>query len=111
MKLSSPRLPALGNRHGPAYALFLPEREPQVGVVILHGAGSAKESHFDFGRLCDDVGAAARADEAGVAALAYDADAHGGSDVAFGPSVRADALEMLQLMRDAAVRVGLGPSS
>ena len=38
--------------------------------MILHGAGSAKESHFDFARGC-------RAD--GIAALAYDARGHGRS--------------------------------
>jgi uncharacterized protein len=102
MKLSSPRPPELGKRDGLAYALFLPEREPRVGVVILHGAGSAKESHFDFGRLCA---------EAGVAALAYDARGHGRSEGAFGPSAIADALEMLSLMREHAPRVGLRGSS
>ena len=56
---------------GLAYALFLPEGEPRGGVVILHGAGSCKESHFDFAR-------AARA--AGLAAVAFDQRGHGESD-------------------------------
>ena len=50
MKHDAPDPPELGERDGLSYALFLPEGEPRGGVVILHGAGSAKESHFDFGR-------------------------------------------------------------
>jgi alpha-beta hydrolase superfamily lysophospholipase len=60
----------LGVHEGLAYALFLPPGEPRGGVVILHGAGSAKESHFDFAR-------AARA--AGFAAVAFDQRGHGES--------------------------------
>ena len=52
MKHDAPDPPELGERDGLSYALFVPEGEPKGGVVILHGAGSAKESHFDFGRLC-----------------------------------------------------------
>ena len=44
-------------------------------MVILHGAGSAKESHFDFARGCRDDG---------MAALAYDARGHGRSEGASG---------------------------
>ena len=47
-----PAPPELGELDGLAYALFLPDGEPRAGVVILHGAGSAKESHFDFARGC-----------------------------------------------------------
>ena len=50
MKHDPPDPPELGERDGLSYALFVPEGEPKGGVVILHGAGSAKESHFDFGR-------------------------------------------------------------
>ncbi len=70
MKHASPAPPELGTHDGLSYALFLPERPAQVGVVILHGAGSAKESHFDFARGCRDEG---------MAALAYDARGHGRS--------------------------------
>src|SRR4029453_5982211 len=66
----TPTSPELGTHDGLAYALFLPDGEPDVGVVILHGAGSAKESHFDFARGC-------RAE--GMAALAFDARGHGRS--------------------------------
>nr|MBA3617805.1 hypothetical protein [Rubrobacteraceae bacterium] len=65
---SVPDPPELGTRDGLAYALFLPEETPSAGILILHGAGGAKESHFGFAR-------AARAQ--GLAALAYDARGHG----------------------------------
>jgi len=61
----------LGMRDGLAYALFLPDREPLGGVVIIHGAGSCKESHFDFAR-------ALRA--AGMAAVSFDQRGHGASE-------------------------------
>jgi alpha-beta hydrolase superfamily lysophospholipase len=97
-----PAPPQLGELDGLAYALFLPESEPRAGVVILHGAGSAKESHFDFARGC-------RAD--GIAALAYDARGHGRSDGAFGPGAIDDALAMVELMRRHAGPVALRGSS
>jgi uncharacterized protein len=98
----TPTPPELGVHDGLAYALFLPEGEPDAGVVILHGAGSAKESHFDFARGC-------RAD--GVAALAYDARGHGESDGSFGPGAIDDALAMVELLRAHAPRVALRGSS
>jgi pimeloyl-ACP methyl ester carboxylesterase len=60
----------LGRHDGLAYALFLPDGPAAGGVVILHGAGSAKENHFDFARAC-------RA--AGLAAVAFDQRGHGDS--------------------------------
>ena len=102
MKHASPQAPELGKLDGLAYALFLPAVEPTAGVVILHGAGSAKESHFDFGRLCR---------EAGLAALAYDARGHGRSEGAFGPSAVDDALCMCSLLREHAPRVAMRGSS
>ena len=56
MRHPTPAAPELGTHDGLAYALFLPESEPDVGVVILHGAGSAKESQFDFARGCRAAG-------------------------------------------------------
>jgi uncharacterized protein len=102
MRHPIPTAPELGTRDGLAYALFLPDTEPDVGVVILHGAGSAKESHFDFARGC-------RAD--GMAALAYDARGHGRSEGAFGPSAFDDALAMADLLRAHAPRIALRGSS
>jgi pimeloyl-ACP methyl ester carboxylesterase len=102
MRHPTPTAPELGMQNGLAYALFLPEDEPDVGVVILHGAGSAKESHFDFARGC-------RAD--GMAALAYDARGHGRSEGEFGPSAFDDALAMADLLRAHAPRIALRGSS
>jgi uncharacterized protein len=97
-----PAPPELGELDGLAYALFLPDGEPRAGVVILHGAGSAKESHYDFARGC-------RAD--GIAALAYDARGHGRSQGEFGPGAIDDALSMVELLRGHAARVALRGSS
>ena len=102
MKHAPPAPPEIGVHDGLAYALFLPEETPAAGVVILHGAGSAKESHFDFARLCR---------ESGQAALAYDARGHGRSEGEFGPSAFDDALAMCELMRGHAPRVALRGSS
>jgi fermentation-respiration switch protein FrsA (DUF1100 family) len=100
--LPTPEPPQLGERNGLAYALFLPEGEPSAGIVICHGAGSAKESHFDFGR-------AARG--AGMAAIAFDARGHGHSQGEFGPSAFADVIEMVELMREHTPHVALRGSS
>jgi len=97
-----PTPPELGVDDGLAFALFLPEHEPDAGVVILHGAGSAKESHFDFARGCR---------EDGIAALAYDARGHGASRGSFGPDAIDDALAMVDLLRAHAPRVALRGSS
>jgi uncharacterized protein len=102
MKHALPAPPELGTLDGLAYALFLPEGEPSAGVVVLHGAGSAKESHFDFARGCR---------EEGMVALAFDARGHGGSDGAFGPGAIDDVLAMVKLMRGHAPRVALRGSS
>jgi alpha-beta hydrolase superfamily lysophospholipase len=98
----TPTPPKLGTHDGLSYALFLPDGEPDVGVVVLHGAGSAKESHFDFARGC-------RAD--GMAALAYDARGHGRSEGSFGPTAFQDALAMVTLLRSYAPHVALRGSS
>src|SRR5918997_5567532 len=102
MKHPLPHRPEIGVQDGLAYALFLPDEEPKAGVVILHGAGSAKESHFDFARNCRG---------SGLAALAYDARGHGRSEGAFGPTAFGDALAMCDLLREHAPKVGLRGSS
>ena len=71
----------LGTRDGLAYALFLPHDEAAGGVVVLHGAGSCKENHFDFAR-------AVRA--AGLAAVVFDQRGHGASNGALGASALDD---------------------
>jgi alpha-beta hydrolase superfamily lysophospholipase len=100
--LPTPEPPQLGERNGLAYALFLPAGEPQAGIVICHGAGSAKESHFDFGRV---------ARGAGMAAIAFDARGHGRSSGDFGPTAFADVIEMVDLMREHTPNVALRGSS
>src|SRR3954471_13556274 len=79
----------LGHENGLAYALFLPEGAPRGAVLILHGASSAKESHYDFARAC-------RAQ--GFAALAFDARGHGESDGALGATVLDDLAAMAALL-------------
>jgi uncharacterized protein len=61
----------IGERDGLSYALFLPAGAPAGGVVVIHGAGSQKENHYDFAREC-------RA--AGLAAVAFDQRGHGASE-------------------------------
>jgi alpha-beta hydrolase superfamily lysophospholipase len=100
--LPTPDPPELGDRNGLAYALFLPDEEPRAGIVICHGAGSAKESHFDFGRAVRG---------AGMAALAFDARGHGQSEGQFGPTAFADVLEMVDLLREHTPHVALRGSS
>lgn len=60
-----------GHKDGLSYALFIPEGEPKGSLVILHGAGSSKGSHFDFAR---------RARTAGIAAACFDQRGHGESE-------------------------------
>jgi alpha-beta hydrolase superfamily lysophospholipase len=102
MRHPTPTPPELDVHDGLAFALFVPEGEPVAGVVVLHGAGSAKESHFDFARGCR---------EDGIAALAYDARGHGQSEGSFGPGAIDDALAMVELLRAHAPRVALRGSS
>src|SRR3954469_16523813 len=102
MKHAPPAPPEIGVHDGLAYALFLPQEAPAAGVVILHGAGSAKESHFDFARVCR---------ESGLAALAYDARGHGRSEGEFGPGALDDARAMCDLLRAHAPEVALRGSS
>lgn len=87
-------IPEIGERYGLAYALFMPDAPPEAGVLVLHGAGSAKESHFDFGRVAAAYG---------MAALAYDARGHGRSDGAWDPRAIDDAIGMLGLLRERGV--------
>ncbi|MEA2382893.1 MAG: uncharacterized protein QOH72_2864 [Solirubrobacteraceae bacterium] len=61
----------IGVRDGLSYAVFLPADTPIAGVVVLHGAGSQKENHYDFAREC-------RA--AGLAAVVFDQRGHGASE-------------------------------
>jgi pimeloyl-ACP methyl ester carboxylesterase len=61
----------LGVHDGLSYALFLPREEPVGGVVVLHGASSCKENHYDVARVL-------RAQK--MAAIVFDQRGHGASE-------------------------------
>ena len=87
-------LPARVGRHaGLAYCLWLPESPPHGGVVILHGAGSCKESHHDFARVVL---------AAGFAAVTFDQRGHGESDGPMDARALTDVVEITSLLRSAA---------
>jgi alpha-beta hydrolase superfamily lysophospholipase len=71
----TPLLPAeTGTTGGLAYTLWLPPAPAApatAGIVIIHGAGSCKESHHDFARATVALG---------LAAIAFDQRGHGDSD-------------------------------
>ena len=102
MKHQVPAPPEVGERDGLSYALFRPEGEPVAGVVVVHGAGSAKESHFDFGRL-------ARSN--GIATLCFDQRGHGASRGEWGPTAFGDVLAMCDVLRAEVSAVALRGSS
>ena len=92
MRYETPAPPAeLGEVDGLAYSLWLPEADPWAGLVILHGAGSCKESHHDFAR-------AARS--AGLAAVCFDQRGHGASAGALDGRALADVATMAGLLGD-----------
>lgn len=78
-----------GHHDGLAYALFLPEGEPVGSLVVLHGAGSSKESHFDFAR---------RARSAGIATACFDQRGHGESGGRFDARFIDDVGEIASLL-------------
>ncbi len=80
----------VGVHEGRPYMLWLPEAPPPWrGMLILHGAGSRKENHGDFGRACA---------ASGWAALAYDQRGHGASDDAMSPAALADVGRMARFL-------------
>jgi uncharacterized protein len=98
--LPGPGAPAETGVHGERpYWLWLPDVDPPwPGMVILHGAGSSKENHGDFGRACA---------AAGWAALAYDQRGHGESRDEMAPGAVTDVATMGQLL---ALREGVDPA-
>jgi alpha-beta hydrolase superfamily lysophospholipase len=87
-------LPSETGRHGGlAYTLWRPPEAAPVrgGVVILHGAGSAKESHHDFARLVL---------ASGYAAICFDARGHGGSEGPLDGRAADDVAVMAAFLRD-----------
>jgi len=97
-----------GELDGLAWARFAPARPeshpPTTGVVLLHGADSRKESHFDFARACAG---------GGLAALAFDARGHGESPGPLDGRAIDDVARMADLLRERAgiEKVGLRGSS
>lgn len=91
MRLRTPHPPDREGVHaGRPYWIWLPRTGPPwPGMVILHGAGSAKENHADFGRLC-----AAN----GWAALSYDQRGHGESLDEMSPAALGDVGRMAALL-------------
>jgi uncharacterized protein len=89
-----PVLPsAIDRAAGLEYALWLPPGPARAGIVILHGAGSCKESHYDFAR------AAIALD---FAAIAFDARGHGPSDGPMDDGVLDDVGAVADVVRAAA---------
>jgi alpha-beta hydrolase superfamily lysophospholipase len=79
-----------GEHEGRPYWLWLPRSAPPwPAVVILHGAGSTKESHADFGRACA---------ASGWAAVAYDQRGHGDGTDLMTPAVLGDVGRMAALI-------------
>jgi fermentation-respiration switch protein FrsA (DUF1100 family) len=79
-----------GVHAGRPYVLWLPESQPPLpGMVIVHGAGSRKENHGDFGRACA---------ASGWAALAFDQRGHGDSEDGMSPAALADVGRMVGLL-------------
>jgi uncharacterized protein len=94
-----------GELDGLAWARFAPAgREATSGVVLLHGADSRKESHFDFARACAG---------GGLAVLAFDARGHGESPGPLDGRAIDDVARMADLLRERAgvEKVGLRGSS
>jgi uncharacterized protein len=90
---------------GLAYSLWLPD-EVRGGVVILHGAGSCKESHHDYARLLVS---------ARYAAISFDQRGHGASEGVMDGRAIEDIVAMADLLRsrigEPEVRVALRGSS
>jgi alpha-beta hydrolase superfamily lysophospholipase len=94
-----------GRHHGLAFTSWLPP-EPRGGVVVLHGAGSAKESHHDFARALLPIG---------FASVTFDQRGHGESDAPLDGRAAADVAAIADLLRarvgDPALPVALRGSS
>ncbi len=94
LRTITPVLPAETGKHrGLSYTLWLPEgdRTPVGGVVILHGAGSAKENHHDFARAAIALH---------LAAIAFDQRGHGESDAPMDDRALDDVACVSALLRE-----------
>jgi uncharacterized protein len=94
-------LPAMtGRSEGLAYSVWLPAPEKVTlgGVVVLHGAGSCKESHHDYARALL---------AAGLAAVTFDQRGHGESEGPMDGRALTDIAAMGSLLRGACDRPDL----
>jgi alpha-beta hydrolase superfamily lysophospholipase len=93
LRTITPVLPAeIARRDGLSYALWLPDREPlRGGVVILHGAGSCKESHYDYCRALLPLG---------FASISFDQRGHGESDGPMDGRALSDVHAIAGLLRE-----------
>jgi alpha-beta hydrolase superfamily lysophospholipase len=82
----------IAEHDGLAYSLWLPEPGVPVrgGVVILHGAGSCKESHHDYARVVL---------AAGFGAVCFDQRGHGASGGAMDSRAIDDIAAIATLLR------------
>lgn len=81
-----------GVHAGRPYLLWLPQSPPPwPGMVIVHGAGSRKENHGDFGRACA---------ASGWAGLAFDQRGHGASEDGMSPGAVRDVAAMAAFLAD-----------
>ncbi|OLE37341.1 MAG: hypothetical protein AUG48_04670 [Actinobacteria bacterium 13_1_20CM_3_68_9] len=79
-----------GVHEGRPYVAWLPESpSPWPAIVILHGAGSRKENHGDFGRACA---------ASGWAALGFDQRGHGDSKDRMSPAALGDVGKMARFL-------------
>jgi alpha-beta hydrolase superfamily lysophospholipase len=91
-RIVKPVVPAqAGTQDGLAYTLWAPDDPPQGGIVILHGAGSSKESHYDYAR---------KALPLGLAVLAFDQRGHGESGGALDQRAVEDVVTMAVRLRE-----------
>jgi uncharacterized protein len=86
-----------GVASGMAHAMWLPQ-DPRGAVVVIHGADSAKESHYAFARACH---------AADLAVLCFDQRGHGESPGPLDGRVIDDVAAMAELLRAAAGPVPL----
>src|SRR5918911_1336760 len=83
-----------GVTDGLAWARFAPEDgRASAGVVVLHGADSVKENHFDFARACAG---------GGLAALVFDLRGHGASEGPLDGRAIDDVARMADVLRERA---------
>jgi fermentation-respiration switch protein FrsA (DUF1100 family) len=96
VKVPAPTKPTRTGTHANRpYELWLPDpvatAPPWPGIVILHGAGSRKESHADFARAAASFG---------WASIAYDQRGHGASTDEMVPGALGDVTTMARLLAE-----------